>query len=192
MWMTSEKAWPCQEGKRKTGVRKDGSQGIHFRGPVVLLDCLLDASTGLSRVSCKMKCDKDIFLKMRKRESWSALSYLRQERNKACWALQRLPEAAGEKWKWRQREKPGSSHSPELSRPALYAWMKSSPAPALTEVMIRRQQWKGCLVLPFQKPEEAWDISRPPSTPRPATVSFRGLLIGAPVTLQEQSVWEWL
>ena len=22
--MTSEKAWPCQEGKRKTGVRKDG------------------------------------------------------------------------------------------------------------------------------------------------------------------------
>lgn len=36
---------------------------------VVLLRCLLDASAGLSWVSCKMKCGKDIFFKVRKRES---------------------------------------------------------------------------------------------------------------------------
>lgn len=66
--MTSEKAWSCQEGKRKTGVRKDGGQGIHFRDQWSFLAAFL-MHDGLSRVSCKMKCGKDIFLKMRKRES---------------------------------------------------------------------------------------------------------------------------
>ena len=182
--MTSEKAWPCQEGKRKTGVRKDGGQGIHFSGPSWLPSWCI---CWPSRVSCKMKCGKDIILKMRKRESWSTLSYLRQESNKACWALRRLPEVAGEQRKWRQREKPDSSHSPELSRPALYEVI---PRPRPDRDNDQKTAAKRLPGFAFSKTRGGLGHFPPPlPTPRPATSSFRGLLIGAPVKLQEQSVW---